>query len=229
VARSGFGCGKDLEEKWLITRHSVFQLPEHFGQDWPVGFAENTGPKIAIELEVLPRVACVFYPLRQVIGMVKVGWGEMTVRRFEAEELHSIGLSGLVVAAQRYQPSQRETFPGYAATRIRGAILDELRRQDPMSRYSRGKAKRLGSAISKLQQEQGPNYSRDSLRAEMNMSEEELAGLMEEVRPMRLVSLDEVDSADHPCTRSSMTIATFRLPVGFFLVCPRRTPNAISV
>ena len=32
----------------------------------------------------------------------------------------------------------------------------------------------------------------------MNMSEEELAGLMEEVRPMRPVSLDEVDSADHP-------------------------------
>ena len=32
----------------------------------------------------------------------------------------------------------------------------------------------------------------------MNMSEEELAGLMEEVRPMMLVSLDEVDSADHP-------------------------------
>jgi RNA polymerase sigma factor (sigma-70 family) len=81
----------------------------------------------------------------------------------EADELHSIGLSGLVVAAQKYQTSQRETFPGYAATRIRGAILDELRRQDSMSRHSRAKAKRLGSAISKLQQEQGANYSRDAL------------------------------------------------------------------
>jgi RNA polymerase sigma factor for flagellar operon FliA len=111
----------------------------------------------------------------------------------EAEELHSMGLSGLVAAAQKYQPSQRETFPGYAATRIRGAILDELRRQDSMSRQSRAKAKRLGSAISKLQQEQGADYSRDSLCDEMNMSEEELAGLIEEVRPVRLVSLDEVD------------------------------------
>jgi RNA polymerase sigma factor for flagellar operon FliA len=112
----------------------------------------------------------------------------------EAEELHSIGLSGLVAAAQRYQPTTRKTFAGYAATRIRGAILDELRRQDSMTRCSRTKAKRLGSAISKLQQEQGANYSQDSLCAEMNLSEEELASLMEEVRPVRLVSLDEVDA-----------------------------------
>jgi RNA polymerase sigma factor for flagellar operon FliA len=111
----------------------------------------------------------------------------------ETDDLHSIGLSGLVAAAQRYHPSREKSFAGYAATRIRGAILDELRRQDPMTRYSRAKAKRLGSAISKLQQEQGANYSRDSLCAEMNLSEEELASLMEEVRPVELVSLDEND------------------------------------
>jgi RNA polymerase sigma factor FliA len=112
----------------------------------------------------------------------------------ETDDLHSIGLSGLVAAAQRYHPSREKSFAGYAATRIRGAILDELRRQDPMSRWNRAKAKRLGSAISKLQQEQGANYSQDSLCAEMNLSEEELADLKEEVRPMRIVSLDEVDT-----------------------------------
>ena len=112
----------------------------------------------------------------------------------EADELHSIGLSGLVAAAQRYQPSQEKSFPGYAATRIRGAILDELRRQDLMSRSSRAKAKRLGSAICKMQQEQGADYSRDALCLEMNLSAEELADLMEEVRPIRIVSLDEVDT-----------------------------------
>jgi RNA polymerase sigma factor for flagellar operon FliA len=109
----------------------------------------------------------------------------------EADELHSIGLAGLVAAARRYHSSRRETFAGYAATRIRGAILDELRRQDSMSRSSRAKAKRLGSAISQLQQAQGATYSRDSLCVEMNMSEQELADLMEEVRPVELVSLDD--------------------------------------
>jgi RNA polymerase sigma factor for flagellar operon FliA len=112
----------------------------------------------------------------------------------EVDELHSVGLSGLVAAAQRYQPSREGSFAGYAATRIRGAILDELRRQDSMSRSTRAKARRLGSAISKLKQEQGANYSQDSLCVEMNMSEEELASLMEEVRPVTLVSLDGVDT-----------------------------------
>ena len=111
----------------------------------------------------------------------------------EADELHSIGLTGLVAAAKRYQPSLEGSFPAYAATRIRGAILDELRRQDSLSRLSRAKAKRLGSAISKLKQEQGANYSQDALCVEMNMSAEELVALMEEVRPVSLVSLDSTN------------------------------------
>lgn len=110
----------------------------------------------------------------------------------EAEELHSIGLSGLTAAVHKYDPSRRETFAGYAATRIRGAILDELRRQDTMSRGSRAQAKRLERAISKVKQEQGANYSQDSLCVEMDLSEEELASLMEEARPVKLVSLDDV-------------------------------------
>jgi len=112
----------------------------------------------------------------------------------ETEELHSIGLTGLVAAAQRYQPSRQGSFAAYAASRIRGAILDELRRLDSLSRLSRAKAKRLGSAICKLKQEQGAHYSHDSLCVEMNMSAEELDLLMEEVRPVRLVSLDCADA-----------------------------------
>ena len=78
----------------------------------------------------------------------------------EADDLHSIGLSGLVAAAQRYRPSQRNSFAGYAATRIRGAILDELRRQDSMTRCNRTKAKRLGLAICKLQQNRAQDIAR---------------------------------------------------------------------
>jgi RNA polymerase sigma factor FliA len=110
----------------------------------------------------------------------------------ETEELQSVGLSGLAAAVQKYDPARRETFAGYAATRIRGAILDEVRRQDTMSRRSRAQAKRLEQTISKLQQEQGATYSQDSLCFEMSLSEAELAGLIEKTRPVRLVSLDEM-------------------------------------
>src|SRR6201987_6439694 len=113
--------------------------------------------------------------------------------KIEADELYSIGVTGLVAAARNYRPSRESSFASYATTRIRGAILDELRRMDWMSRATRSKAKLLGSHISKLEQEEGGNFSSNSLCAEMQMSEEELAELMDEVRPVRFVSFDGVD------------------------------------
>src|SRR3954451_2193043 len=60
-------------------------------------------------------------------------------QKLEAEELFSVGLTGLVAAARNYRASQVGSFTNYASTRIRGAILDELRRMDWMSRASRSK------------------------------------------------------------------------------------------
>jgi len=108
----------------------------------------------------------------------------------ETEDLYSIGVTGLVAAARKYRHSQERTFAAYAAIRISGAILDELRRTDWMSRANRSKARRLSSAISKLEQEQGGSISQDSLCAEMQMTEGELTELMEEVRRVTFVSMD---------------------------------------
>jgi RNA polymerase sigma factor FliA len=113
----------------------------------------------------------------------------------EAEELHSVGVTGLVVAARNYRAAQAGSFAAYAATRIRGAILDELRRQDWMSRSGRAKAKRLGSAIARLEQERGGEVAPESLCAALQMSEDELQDLMDEMRPVRLVSLDSPDES----------------------------------
>jgi RNA polymerase sigma factor FliA len=108
----------------------------------------------------------------------------------ETEDLYSIGVTGLVAAARNYRRSQERTFGAYAAIRIRGAILDELRRTDWMSRANRSKARRLNSAISKLEQEQGGSISQDSLCAEMQMTEDELTDFMKEVRRVMFVSMD---------------------------------------
>ena len=108
----------------------------------------------------------------------------------EFEDLYSIGVTGLVAAARNYRRSQECTFAAYAAIRISGAILDELRRTDWMSRASRSKARRLSSAISKLEQEQGGSISQDSLCAEMQMTDDELTDLMKEVRRVTFVSMD---------------------------------------
>ena len=108
----------------------------------------------------------------------------------ETEDLYSIGVTGLVAAARNYRCSQERAFAAYAAIRISGAILDELRRTDCMSRGNRSKARHLSSAISKLEQEQGGSISQESLCAEMQMTEDELTDLMEEVRRVTFVSMD---------------------------------------
>ena len=108
----------------------------------------------------------------------------------ETEDLYSVGVTGLVAAARNYHRSQERTFAAYAAIRISGAIMDELRRTDWLSRASRSKAKRLSSAVSKLEQEQGGSIRQHSLCAKMQMTEDELNDLMEEVREVKFVSMD---------------------------------------
>jgi RNA polymerase sigma factor for flagellar operon FliA len=109
----------------------------------------------------------------------------------EVDELYSIGVTGLLAAARNYSASKAASFASYASTRIRGAILDELRRSDWMSRGKRSKAKQLGIAVNKLEQERGGIVCEEDLCAEMKMTAEELAELQEEVREPKFVSFDE--------------------------------------
>jgi RNA polymerase sigma factor for flagellar operon FliA len=112
----------------------------------------------------------------------------------EAEDLYGVGVTALVSAARNCRVDQGGSFGAYASTRIRGALLDELRRLDWMSRAGRSKAKRLAKAIARLEQEQGGAVSRAALCAEMHLGEGELQGLMDDARPVRMVSLDSPDA-----------------------------------
>ena len=61
----------------------------------------------------------------------------------DLDELVSAGLGGLLAAADGFDPGRGIAFATYAATRIRGAMLDELRRIDPLTRGARARAKRI--------------------------------------------------------------------------------------
>lgn len=61
----------------------------------------------------------------------------------DLDELVSAGLGGLLAAADGFDAARGLAFSTYAATRIRGAMLDELRRVDPLTRSARARARRL--------------------------------------------------------------------------------------
>jgi RNA polymerase sigma factor for flagellar operon FliA len=108
----------------------------------------------------------------------------------EAEDLYSVGVTGLVTAAQKFTETKSKCFIRYAATRIRGAVLDELRRMDPMSRSGRSKAKQLSTLISRIEQERGCAVTPEQLCEELGISEKELDALLDQVRPIKIISLD---------------------------------------
>ena len=67
------------------------------------------------------------------------------------DDLHAAALLGLTEAADRYDTSRAEPFLGFAEKRIRGAILDELRRGDIMPRRTRQLARKIGQTIAELE------------------------------------------------------------------------------
>src|SRR6185503_12314093 len=69
------------------------------------------------------------------------------------EDLVSAGMVGLIEAADRYDGTRQEPFIAFAEHRIRGAILDELRRGDIMPRRVRQMARKISAAISALEKE----------------------------------------------------------------------------
>ncbi|TNF57450.1 MAG: sigma-70 family RNA polymerase sigma factor, partial [Burkholderiales bacterium] len=70
----------------------------------------------------------------------------------ELDDLIQVGMIGLTEAIARYEPSQGVQFETFASQRIRGAMIDELRDGDWMSRGSRKSQKEIEQAVHRLQQ-----------------------------------------------------------------------------
>ncbi len=114
----------------------------------------------------------------------------------DSEELHSVGITGLIAAVQKFDPKQSGTFKAYAAMRIRGSILDELRRMDSLPRTRRAKVRELSKIVEELEQKLG-RAPRDSEIADaMGLTMAELERYQLKARPVVLVSLDGASSQD---------------------------------
>jgi RNA polymerase sigma factor for flagellar operon FliA len=114
----------------------------------------------------------------------------------DVDDLYSVGLGGLIHAARKFDPSLGVSFSSFAATRIRGAVLDELRRMDWMSRSLRGKAKKLTESIGELEQTLGRPATEEEIARELGLSAEEYGALLDEVKPICFLELDEISDRE---------------------------------
>jgi len=133
---------------------------------------------------------------------VKYVAGRMAVNlpnNVEYEDLVSYGVFGLMDAIEKYDPERAVQFKTYAKTRIRGAILDELRVLDWTPRSVRQKAKRLEKAYAELESQLGREAKDEEVAEYLEITVQELQKLLEETRQSLVLSLDENDpNSDQP-------------------------------
>ncbi|MEG6520925.1 sigma-70 family RNA polymerase sigma factor [Desulfotomaculum sp. 1211_IL3151] len=107
------------------------------------------------------------------------------------EDLESYGVIGLMEALDKYDPAMGHSFDSYAYHRIRGAMLDEVRRQNWLPRTAWQKLQLLKSTSERWEREKGEAISHEQLAKEMGLSIEEVHQLMVNASKMYLQSLDE--------------------------------------
>ncbi|WP_231482473.1 sigma-70 family RNA polymerase sigma factor [Nocardioides sp. URHA0020] len=125
----------------------------------------------------------------------------------DRDDLGSAGLAALVQAAHSYDPDRGVPFNRYASTRIRGAILDELRSIDWASRSVRRRARELDSTRSHLATLLGRTPTTAEIAQASGMSTDEIAANVDDVARAQVLSLhaSEDDSIGDSLASSSPT------------------------
>ncbi|MFN7727572.1 MAG: FliA/WhiG family RNA polymerase sigma factor [Bdellovibrio sp.] len=124
----------------------------------------------------------------------------------ELDDLISAGVIGLMDAIDKWDPTRDNKFKTYAEFRVRGAILDELRSQDWVPRSIRDKAKLLDKTVQSLEADLGRTATEEEIAAAMNITMDEFHDLLNQVRPVSLLSIDEAQSFSNVDKKSILNI-----------------------
>jgi RNA polymerase sigma factor for flagellar operon FliA len=114
----------------------------------------------------------------------------------EIDDLIQAGMIGLNEALSRFDAAQGVQFETFATQRIRGAMLDELRGADWMSRSDRRHQRLIESAVHKLEHRLGRAPSEVEIAAEMGMKLHEYQELLGKVRGTQLIYLEDMTGDD---------------------------------
>jgi RNA polymerase sigma factor for flagellar operon FliA len=147
------------------------------------------------------RLVLTFAPLVKYIVYKKAR--EMPAR-CEIEDFISCGLEALMISIDRYDPVKGATLEQYAWTRIHGAVLDELRRQDWAPRSVRRWERDIEKAADEFQGIHSRRPTRDELAATMGVEVSELRRRQDEISSSDLTSLNTLVLSDDETTIERM-------------------------
>jgi len=116
----------------------------------------------------------------------------------QLDDLVQAGLIGLMEATRHYDPSQGASFETYATIRIRGAMLDELRRNDWSPRSLSRRVRLLADATNDVENEKGGSATSQEIAERLSLSLDEYHQWVREANNQNFFSLDAYDDMEIP-------------------------------
>ena len=148
--------------------------------------------------------------VKYVAGRLMVHVGQ----NVEFDDLVGYGIFGLIDAIEKFDPSKGVKFETYASFRIRGAIIDNIRRMDWVPRTLRQKNKQIESAIIKLEDELGRSPTDDELADALGLTPDETVDLIRKSSIHSLVSLDDFLEQNYEKSHVSLVTNSSDSPEG---------------
>lgn len=128
--------------------------------------------------------------------LVKLVAGRLSMylgHNVEYEDLVSYGIFGLIDAIDKFDAEKNVKFETYASLRIRGAILDQIRKMDWIPRTVRQRQRKIDDAIKQVEMRTGKTASDEDIAREIGISDEELGTWQSQLKVTNVVSLSEFE------------------------------------
>ncbi|HWB21801.1 MAG TPA: sigma-70 family RNA polymerase sigma factor [Gaiellaceae bacterium] len=139
------------------------------------------------------RLVLAYLPMVRYLAAKRVR--ELPTHR-ELDDLASCGMVAIIEAVDRFDPAKGATFEQYAWTRVTGAIIDELRRADPMSRSSRALVQSITRAKTVWLARNGRHATDEELAEVLHIDIRKLREALAELDRIQPVSLSRVVTSD---------------------------------
>lgn len=130
--------------------------------------------------------------------LVKLVAGRLSMylgHNVEFDDLVSYGIFGLIDAIDKFDMNKNVKFETYASLRIRGAILDQIRKMDWIPRTVRQRQRKIDEAIKTIEMKTGKAATDEEIAVELGISGDELLGWQSQLKVTNVVSLSEFEES----------------------------------
>lgn len=138
--------------------------------------------------EIREKIILEYAPLVKVVaGRLSMYLGYSV----EYDDMVSYGVFGLIDAIDKFDMTKEVKFETYASLRIRGAILDQIRKMDWIPRTIRQRQKQIDTAMKEIEQSTGREARDEEIAAKLGISEDEFLEWQSQMKVNNIVSLNE--------------------------------------